>query len=84
VRWDDDAYYVTQNPLGGFCRHDVSVLGGVRGSARSGAGSFNAALTVASRLNVFYQNGRQCFSDQGPRVDTRNVTLSFGYVPRGW
>jgi hypothetical protein len=84
VRWDDDAFYVTQKPIGGFCRHDVSVLGGVRGSTRSSAGSFNAALTVASRLNVFYQNSRACFSDEGPRVDTRNVTLSFGYVPRGW
>jgi hypothetical protein len=84
IRWDDDAHYTVQNPLGGFCRHDVSLLGGVRGSGRvAGLGSVTAAVAAGNRLNLFYQNARACFSDVGPRVDRRNVTLSFGVTPSG-
>ena len=82
IRWDDDAQY-DANAFGGYCRHDVSVFGGARGTARLALGTVSASVTTANRLNVFYQNARACVEDTGPRVDERNLTLTFGFAPSG-
>jgi hypothetical protein len=85
VRWDDDAHYSAQLPNGGFCRHDVSLLGGIRGTGRLAVGSVSASVTAANRLNTFYQNTGVCLNDAGARVDTPNTTLALTFTPRaGW
>lgn len=84
VRWDDDAYYTIPRFAGnGTCKHDVSLLGGVRGTHRSRAGDMTGSLTWANRLNTFYQTTGFCYGD-GPidRVDTRNLTFTLTYSPR--
>ena len=84
IRWDDDAYYTIPRFAGnGTCKHDVSLMGGVRGTHRSAAGDVGGSITVANRLNPFYQTTGFCYGD-GPlnRGDTRNITLSLSYSPR--
>lgn len=81
IRWDDDSYYEIPRPNGGgFCKHDVSLLVGTRGSYRTRAGVAGLSLTWANRLNTFYQNFGEC-PNNADRVDTRNATLSITLSP---
>jgi hypothetical protein len=81
IRWDDDSYFEIPRPNGsGYCKHDVSLLVGTRGSYRTGAGSAGLSLTLANRLNTFYQNFGEC-PNNADRVDTRNATLGVTLSP---
>jgi hypothetical protein len=80
IRWDNDAYYTIPRPTGnGLCKHDVSVLGGVRGTYAGRFGTLGAAATFANRLNTFYQHSDLCFVPESRGVDTRNTTLTLSY-----
>jgi hypothetical protein len=55
IRWDNDAYYT--QPTGRLpLAHDVSVLGGVRGGARTRWGEVNLEVIRENRLNFLFQN----------------------------
>ncbi len=84
IRWDNDAYLtVSRDGFGnGWCKHDVSLFGGVRGSLRRRVGSVTGSAGLANRLNVFFQNFGVC-PENDDRVDERNVTLSLSVTPGG-
>jgi hypothetical protein len=80
IRWDDDANFFAEQRAS--CTHDVSLVGGVRGSGRLRVGTVTGSIALADRLNTFFQNNAACFSSRNARVDTHNTTLSLTFVPR--
>jgi hypothetical protein len=79
IRWDNDALYRQVSPT--FFDHDVSLLGGVRGSWSTGLSDFSTELTWATRYNYLFQNGT--VRPGGYRtVDVRNVTVRLRATPR--
>ena len=82
VRWDNDAFNDVERPEGaGFCKHDVSVLYGARGSVRRRFGTVAVSAIRGTRLNTFFQNFSPCFAADPDAVDTRNATLTFSFTP---
>lgn len=85
IRWDDDSYYQIPRPNGnGLCKHDTSLLWGVRaGAQRPRWGAIDAVVTVQQRMNVWWQALGFCFANEELSVDARNLTLEFRWSPRG-
>jgi LysM repeat protein len=74
IRWNNDAYYrrpAAWPNLG----HDVSVLGGVRGSFGLAGLGVDAEYTLANRLNYLYQNRGVNWETSDDAVDVLNHTL---------
>jgi hypothetical protein len=79
IRWANDAYYRSPNgtsPVG----HDVSVLGGVRASARLRFGEVTAELVRERRLNYLFQNVAAGFGKEGA-VDVGNTLFRLSFRP---
>ena len=78
VRWDNDAYYLTQEPYP--LDHDVSVLGGLRGGGRLPGMWVDIELTSAKRYNFMFQNEAKVFG-QASTWDVINHTLRLTIMP---
>lgn len=74
VRHQNDALYRVFVP--NAFRHDVSLMGGVRGGMRRAGVDLRATLTYTNRLNYLFQNGSYNALKVGS-VDVRNLTLAF-------
>lgn len=72
VRWDNDALYQRPPPVT-FIRHDVSILGGLRGGLEFPRFRGDVTLGVEKRLNYLFQN----FSTNFNTVDAVDVTNGF-------
>ncbi len=83
IKWDDDSYLTIPRPEGGgFCKHDVSLAAGIRGSAVTRVGAFEGTLTNQNRLNLYWQALGNCFENAQLQVDKRNLSLEFRFRPR--
>jgi hypothetical protein len=79
VRWEDNALY--RQPAANFFRHDVSLLGGIRGAYRLRAFDVAADVTYGKRLNYLFQSGQA--NPFGFRtVDVPNLTIDLRIEPR--
>lgn len=80
VRWNNDALY--RQRFANFFRHDVSLMGGLRGGVRAPYLDVAGELTLEKRLNYLFQGG---FANPGGRrtVDVDNVVLRLQLTPRG-
>jgi hypothetical protein len=75
IRWDNDAFYTIAWPsYKGWCEHDVSLAPGLRGGYAGRWGTLSGELTLANRLNVFFDNQSECPKGNLIR-DERNRTL---------
>jgi hypothetical protein len=74
IRWNNDAYYhrLAAWPTHG---HDVSMLAGLRGSARLAPLEVAAEYTAGKRLNYLYQNWGTSWEGSGDAIDVLNHTL---------
>lgn len=73
IRWNNDAYYL--QPTGvSFFSHDVTILGGVRGTVHIMNSELHAELGTSQRLNFMFQNVRGGFGPQRAN-DVDNTTL---------
>ncbi len=79
IRWENDAMYREHAP--NFFRHDVSVLGGLRGGVRTPLTDLGADVTFAYRYNYLFQYGG---ANPGllRTVDMRNLTIALTATPR--
>jgi hypothetical protein len=83
IKWDDDSFYTIPRPQGGaLCKHDVSLAAGVRGSALTRAGWFEATVTSQNRINYLWQASGFCFDNPDLQIDKRNLSLEFRFHPR--
>jgi len=85
IRWATAALYDTepQNPTGNFRSfhaYDVSMLTGLRGSARLGYFRLNGEVGLESRYNYLFQNPDRGFDPEGA-VDIRNLMLRISLTP---
>ena len=86
IRWLEDAHsqgnYDYDAGNRGMCEHDVSFLPGLRASAVTKAGTFQADYSAGWRLNVFFEHPGTCFSTfpSGAR-DVHNKSLTLTFVP---
>lgn len=81
VRWNNDAH--NERPWNldeGWCEHDVSLIPGVRGSARSRYGVFNGRILLGKRINTFFDNGGYCPKGLQPR-DESNAQIMLSFQP---
>jgi hypothetical protein len=83
IRWDDDSFYTIPRPLGnGLCKHDTSLLWGVRGGVDRGRwGGLDASVTMQQRMNVWWQALGFCWQNEELQVDARNVTFTLRWRP---
>ena len=85
IRWNNDALFdvprIASDP---WCKHDVTVRGGIRGGASTPIGRFSASLSTGKRMNVFFQHFTVCGRDEDPTalVDINNTTLELKYSLR--
>jgi hypothetical protein len=79
IRWDDDAYW-TQPSGFSFFSHDVTVLAGLRGTARVLGGELHAEWSASTRYNFLFQNLLGGYGPQSEN-DVRNTTLRFWFAP---
>lgn len=77
IRWDTDAFYRSFRAISGwpFLAHDVSLLGGVRGSFSAPLFRLDGELATANRLNYLYQNRGLSWEASDDAVDVHNLTL---------
>ena len=87
VRWNNDA--LLDLPVIPFtdrlwCKHDVTVRGGIRGGTSTPIGRFSASLSTGTRLNVFFQHFTVCGRSPIPPavIDINNTTLELKYSLR--
>lgn len=79
IRWNNDALY--RQPGFNWLRHDVSLLGGVRGSGATAWGEITTEITLSRRRNYLFQRGGA--APLGVReVDISNLTLELSVRPR--
>ena len=84
IRWNNDALWdvplITPFELL-WCKHDVTVRGGIRGVASTPIGRFSASLSTGKRMNVFFQHFTPCGRDEDPLAlnDINNTTLELKY-----
>jgi hypothetical protein len=79
IRWEDDALY--RQPLPNFFRHDVTLLAGLRATARTPLYDFAASIATNRRLSYLFQDGAA--NPNGLRtVDVPNLSLTFSATPR--
>ena len=87
IRWNNDALWdvplITPFELL-WCKHDVTVRGGIRGVASTPIGRFSASLSTGKRMNVFFQHFTPCGRDEDPLAlnDITNTTLELKYSLR--
>ena len=80
IRWNNDAWATQLWERGApFCKHDVSLLPGARGAVSGRFGAMTAEFTAGNRLNAFFKNFGDCFTEE--TVDVRNQTLTFTFSP---
>jgi hypothetical protein len=82
IRWLEDArsQAFTSVIEAGWCEHDVSLLGGIRGTIRSRAGTISADYSTGWRYNLFFNHdAHSCPFNQGK--DVRNQSLSVTFAP---
>ena len=79
IRWENDALY--RQFARNFYRHDVTLLAGLRGAARSRLTDLRADVTFGYRFNYLFQDG---FANPGGfrTVDVRNLTVTLSASPR--
>ena len=81
IRWNEDMRSVYGWPAYlQYCNHDVSYFIGGRGSRHTRLGLISADLTLARRINAFFQVQSGC-GDTGSVKDYRNNTLSVSFAP---
>jgi hypothetical protein len=75
TRFNNDAYFLQPFPFGGgHCEHDVTLMPGIRGSARTSYGKVVFQYGSAMRDNAYFQNLTRC-ELASPYIDVRNQTL---------
>ena len=87
IRWSNDALWdvplipATERR---WCKHDVTVRGGIRGGVSTPIGRFSASLSTGKRMNVFFQHFSGCAVDEDPTAitDINNTTLELKYSLR--
>jgi hypothetical protein len=81
IRWNEDMRSVYNWPAFlEFCNHDVSYFVGGRAGARTKLGLISADLTLAKRINAFFERQSGC-GDNISVKDYRNNTLSISFAP---
>jgi len=84
IRWNEDMRSVYHWPSYlEYCNHDVSYFIGGRTGARTRLGFISADLTLANRINAFFQLQSGCPDPVSVR-DIRNNTLSISFAPFAW
>ena len=81
VRWNNDAH--NERPWDvdeGWCEHDISLIPGARGSARTRYGVFGGRILLGKRINTFFDNGGYCPKGLQPR-DESNAQLVLSFQP---
>jgi hypothetical protein len=90
IRWLEDArsqrFPMWGLPVGnGWCEHDVSLLGGVRGTAATRFGSIGADYSTGWRFNLFFNHDRtSCPFNQGKDVRNRSLTVTMTPAALRW
>jgi len=79
IRWNDDAYYRQLTGIS-FFSHDVSVLGGIRGTVKAMGSTIHAELSLTHRFNFMFQNLRGGFGPLSGN-DVHNETLRIWWSP---
>ena len=84
IQWLEDAHSQQDYPdipggTRGWCEHDVSLLNGLRGAARTRIGNFSFDYTTGWRLNVFFENPGPCPISFGR--DQRNKSFQLTFSP---
>ena len=81
IRWNEDMRSVYNWPYYlQYCNHDISYFIGGRTGAHTRIGFFSADLTLAKRINAFFQRQSGC-GDVISVKDYRNNTLSISFAP---
>jgi hypothetical protein len=81
IRWNEDMRSVYPWPAYlQFCNHDISYYIGGRTRAHTRLGFISADLTLARRINAFFQRQSGC-GDVISVKDYRNNTLSISFAP---
>jgi hypothetical protein len=75
IRWQNDAYYDKPGGNTRYRGHEVSLLGGVRGSVGMGGARLSAEWTAGKRLNYLFQNYALDWHLRENAVDVVNHTL---------
>jgi hypothetical protein len=78
IRWDNDAFYLTQEPLP--LDHDVSVFAGLRGGGLVAGTWIELEWTGAKRFNFMFQNDARAFGVPSD-WDVNNQTLQLTVTP---
>ncbi|HEU5175197.1 MAG TPA: hypothetical protein VFT96_10625, partial [Gemmatimonadaceae bacterium] len=81
IRWQNDVQAERINyPSGGWCEHDVSMMGGGRASVNSRFGSIALSYLTGTRYNPFFSPRQP--SCPGKNIgDVRNGTFSLRFEP---
>ena len=79
IRWNDDAYYRQSTGIS-FFSHDVTVLGGIRGTVKTMGSTVHAELSLAHRFNLLFQNLRGGFGPLSGN-DVHNAALRIWWSP---
>ena len=87
IRWENDALYEvpdappTKNV---WCSHDVSLFGGVRGTASGAWGEVATSLALGRRFDLYFENYGPCGKDAVAALITSPHTATFEvrYSPR--
>jgi hypothetical protein len=83
IRWLEDARAQSlpaYSPGDGWCEHDVSLLGGLRGQVQTRFGEIGGDYSSGWRFNVFFKHAvNSCPLSTG--TDIRNRTISLRFTP---
>jgi len=80
IRWMNDAMSQRDYGLSGWCQHDVSLLPGIRGAARTRFGTVAMDYSAGWRINTFFENTSGC--PTSPGRDENNKSLTIAFTPR--
>jgi hypothetical protein len=81
IRWHEDVRSVYAWPVyQAYCNHDVSILGGVRGTVRGRLGAMSLDAMLSRRYDAFFQVQSGCPSPPS-RVDISNTRFALTFIP---
>ena len=84
IRWNNDALFDIELPTPStlpWCKHDVTIRGGIRGAYSFPFGRVRVSLSQGKRMNAYFNHFTVCGRDADPLAitDIRTTTLELKY-----